>query len=279
MTNFSLDRDDETPAFSTEDLSLDPALPRPTLRDRKRRRLVSWILGLSLALGLLGLGLLWHFLAHPEVSARPPTPAPEPTPNRKELAQNIFFEVQGSTRRVIVKSTVCLREGHLEGLLCRNRLKAHEYVLSAELDAIKLHAALIAAGAQPGSPVKFEPKYSPASGSIIKITLQYEKDGKLVRMPGQQWIRSGKNGEKVPDLDWVFAGSMFIEPEEKGQPRIYLANQGDLICVCNMEDAMLDLPIRSPTNPDDRIFTAYSERIPPLDTPVEVIFEPMPAKK
>lgn len=277
MTNLPHDRDDESPSLSSEDLTVDPMLPRPTLRDRKRKRLVGWLVGGSLLVGMIGLGTLWHFLSHPEVAARPSTP--EPTANRKELARNIFFEVQGQTRRVIVKSTVCLREGHLEGLLCRNRLKAHEYILSADLDAIKLHAALIAAGAQPGSPVKFEPKYSPASGSIIKITLQYEKDGKQVRMPGQQWIRSGKNGDKVPDLDWVFAGSMFIEPEEKEQPRIYLANQGDLICVCNMEDAMLDLPIRSPTNPDDRIFTAYSERIPPLETPVDVIFEPVLAKK
>ncbi len=42
---------------------------------------------------------------------------------------------------------------------------------------------------------------------------------------------------------------------------------------------MLDLPIRSPTNPDDRIFTAFTERIPPLETPVDVIFEPVPEKK
>ncbi len=278
MTNFSPERSEDSPLLSFEDLAIEPDLRRPGLPDRGRRRLVGWIVGGAGALGLLGLGA-WHFLPQAGVAARVPTPVPEPPSKRTELAKNIFFEVQGQTRRVIVKSTVCLREGFLEGLLCRNRLKAHEYILSADLDAVKLHAALIAAGGKPGSPVKFEPKYTPASGSVIKITLQYQKDGKQLRVPGQNWIRSGKEGNKVPDLDWVFAGSMFIEPQEKGQPPLYLANQGDLICVCNMEDAMLDLPIRSPTNPDDRIFTAFTERIPPLETPVDVIFEPVPEKK
>jgi hypothetical protein len=252
-------------------------LSQPKPPHPQRCGLVGWVVGAALALGLLGLAALWHFLGQGEVSARPQ--APEPKANRKELAKNIFLEVQGETRRVIVKSSVCLREGQLEGLLCRKMTKEHEYILAADIDATLLHAALLAAGGKVGHPVQYEPKYAPATGSVIKITLQYQKDGKLVRVPAQQWLRSGKDGNKVLDQDWVFGGSIFVEPEEKGQPKIYLANQGDVVCVCNMEDAMLDLPVRSPTKLEDRIFTAFTDRIPPMDTAVEVIFEPVPEKK
>jgi hypothetical protein len=263
--------------FSAEDLAIEPGPSRSAKPGPRRRRLVGWLLGGALGLGLIGLALLWHFQPHGQVSAKPP--APEPPANRKELAKNIFLEVQGETRRVIVKAAVCLREGQLEGLMCRKQTKEHEYILSADLDATKLHAALLATGARTGSPVKFEPRYTPATGTVIKITLQYEKDGKRMRVPAQQWIRSGRKGDKVLEQDWVFAGSLFIQPDDKDQPPIYLANHGDVVCVCNMESAMLDLPVRSPKSFDNRIFTANTDRIPPLETPVEVIFEPVLEKK
>ncbi len=259
------------------DLDVDstPTLPRP-----KRYRLTGWIVGGTVGLGLAVLAILWHVLPHGEASARPPAPKPpNPPANRKEIARNVFFEVQGTTRRMIVKGTVCLREGQLEGLLCRKQTKEHEYIVAADMDAKVLHAALIAAGAKPGHPVKYEPKYAPAEGTVIKITLQYQKDGKQLRVPAQNWIRAGKMGDKALAQDWVFGGSVFLPPLEKGQPPVYLANQGDVVCVCNMEDAMLDLPVRSPTKLEERIFTAFTERIPPLDTPVEVIFEPVLEKK
>jgi len=277
MNNSANWNEDYSPAFSEEDLAIDPGLPRLTARDRKRRRLVRWMTALSVLLGLAGAVGLWHLMSQGQVAAR--APAPELPVNRKELAKNVFIEVQGQTRRVVVKAKVCLRDGQLEGLMCRKFTKEHEYILSGDFDATTLHAALIATGAKPGSPVKFEPKYTPASGTPIKITLQYQKDGKQVRLPAQQWLRSGRKGDKVLDQDWVFAGSLFIPAEEKDQPPIYLANHGDVVCVCNMEDAMLDLPLRSPTKLDDRIFTAFTDRIPPLETAVEVIFEPMLAAK
>jgi hypothetical protein len=164
--------------------------------------------------------------------------------------------------------------------MCRHLTKEHEYILSADADARLIHTTLIAAGAKAGSPVKFEPKYEPASGTPIKITLQYEKDGKRVSVPAQDWIRNGKEGTKVLEKQWVFAGSLLIKDEdEPTKEPIYLANHGDLICVVNMESAMLDLPVRSPKTFDSRVFTAFTEKIPPRDTPVEVILEPVVERK
>lgn len=206
-------------------------------------------------------------------------PAPGTGPlKRTKLAPNLYFETEGKTRRVIVMAQVCLREGQLEGLLCRKNTKEHEYIIATEVDARKIHLALVAAGANPGTPVSFAPKYVPASGTTIKVRLRYKKDGKTVTVPAQQWIKEAKTGKDL-DKDWVFGGSRLVpDPFDKDKPPFYLANHGDVICVCNMDTAMLDLPVRSPKKFDDRIFHAHKDRIPPLNTAVEVILEPVKKK-
>src|SRR5262245_36699783 len=104
--------------------------------------------------GCLGVVLVL-LLVPPEWSEAAHAPDPKAAVKRTEIGKNVFLEVEGKTRRVIVKSTVCLREGALEGLLTRKATKEHEYILAAECDARHIHAALLAAGAKPGSPVVF----------------------------------------------------------------------------------------------------------------------------
>jgi hypothetical protein len=176
---------------------------------------------------------------------------------------------------VIVNATVCLREGMLEHLMCRQRTKEHEAILAADVDARDIHKALLVAGAKPGSTVRYEPRFQPPSGTPIRVTLQYEKNGQKVTAPGRDWIRYIKS-KKALDEDWVFAGSVFVtDPLNKDRPPLYGANGGDVICVANFETAMLDLPIDSSKDNSDLSFEAFTERIPPLDTNVTVILEPI----
>jgi hypothetical protein len=213
----------------------------------------------------------------PPKATDPPKAAPEI--KRKPIGKDISFETDGDERRVIVTAAVVLRQGQLEGLLCRKNTKEHEYILATQADARQIHAALVVAGAKPGSPVQFQPKFKPAHGTTIKISLQYQKDGKTVTLPAQQWVRDVKT-KKDLDIDWVFAGSRLLpDPEDDKKPPFYLANQGDVICLCNMDTAMLDLPVASPTALADRNYEANTERIPPLETKVDVIFEVVRDKK
>src|SRR5262249_39161857 len=96
---------------------------------------------------------------------------------KKQVGKNVYFEVQGKTGRVIVDATVCLRQGQLEMLLCRKYTKEHESILSADIDARQVHAALLAAGAEAGAPVSFAPEYKPARGTKIRVTLQSQDKG------------------------------------------------------------------------------------------------------
>jgi hypothetical protein len=198
---------------------------------------------------------------------------------RVPVGKNIALEVEGNKRRVVMQATVCLRQGMLEEFLCRQYTKEHESILAADIDARELHKALILTGVEPGSPAQFEPAYKPASGPHIKISVVYEKDGKTVTVPAQDWIRDAEKKKPIT-VDWVFAGSKLVtDPLDPKAPPIYLANMGDVISVSNFDCSLLDIATRSTDKNANLAFEAFTERIPPLQTKVQVILEPAPKEK
>lgn len=74
------------------------------------------------------------------------------------------------------------------------------------------------------------------------------------------------------EAEFVFAGSGFYE-EEDGT-RFYLAESGNLICVANFSDAIIDVAMKSDASNDSLLFEPYTERIPPLGTEVMVELVP-----
>jgi hypothetical protein len=208
-----------------------------------------------------------------------PQPKPEPEAKKVELKKNIFIETQGDKRRVLINAVVCNRQTILEQLLTKKGQKEHEAILSAEIDARDLHTVLMVAGAEPGSTVVNRPKFMPPTGTAIKIFLEYEKDGKKVRVRAQEWIRNIKTKKEL-HTDWVFAGSHLIpDPFDKKKKPAYAANFGDVICISNFDSALLDVPFDSPKDNDDLAFEAHTERIPAEKTAVLVILEPALEKK
>lgn len=220
-----------------------------------------------------------------EPSAKRETPAPGPASapaaeaKKVLVGPNVFLEVRGKRRRVLVSGEVCLREGALEMFLCRKDTKEHEAIVHADVDGRDVHKALLLAGAEPGSTVRYDPKYAPARGSTIKVGVEYEHEGRRAARPAREWVRYTKTGKEL-DVDWVFAGSQLVDdPLDRTKPKIYLANGGDMICVSNFEDAMLDLPINSSKDNADLSFEAFSDRIPPVGTKLVVTLEPADALK
>ena len=226
----------------------------------------------------------------PLPSEKPSTTEPPPTqeetvdetplpldPNLKPLNKNktLFFEkAADGTRRVYIDAHVCLREGPIEVLLCRKGTKEHESILHADIDAREVHLALLAAGATPGKPVQFFPEYVPAHGTTIQVSLQYRHQGQIVTVPAKEWIWNFRQ-KKTMEHDWVFAGSRFLaNPDNPKEPPVYTANNGEVICVANFVDAMLDLPIKSSREQAELTFEANTRRIPPVKSPVRVILQP-----
>ena len=53
---------------------------------------------------------------------------------------------------------------------------------------------------------------------------------------------------------------------------------GELICVSNFASAVMDVPMESSGNNDDRLFIANEEAIPACGTPVTMILKPLVEK-
>jgi hypothetical protein len=178
--------------------------------------------------------------------AAPPRPAPRPDrhPELKRLSQTEEVWVDKARKEVVVGGRVVLDRGPIEVFACLEKTKEHEALVATRSTARLVHAALLAIGLDPGSPVSFDPEYVAAKGPKVRVRLRWkDADGKQREARAQDWIRNAQTGKPL-EADWVFAGSSFWRDPNDGV-EYYQADGGDLICVSNFPTAMLDLPMAS----------------------------------
>jgi hypothetical protein len=207
--------------------------------------------------------------------AAPPVDAPAPgeiaiDPAWKPLGTSLWFDPEG--RRLVIRARVALREGALEHLLCLKGTKEHEAILATDAAPYKIHAGLLATGAQKGEPVQFLPKFVPPTGDPIAIELQWRQGGTIHHADARDWIRD-ERAKTTLKIDWVFAGSMLIDDPVAKKP-VYAADDGDLFTVANFASAILDLPFASTANDAERLFVANQDVVPPRGTTVLMILQP-----
>jgi len=216
----------------------------------------------------------------PTAAADPSASDPHPTLKRLSPDAAVWIDLPG--KRVVVGGRVALADGPIEFFACPSKTKEHESIVVVDAPARLVHTALLAIGLKPGSPASFEGEYRPATGDAVAIDVCWRKAGTEHCRPAKQWVRDSRTGREL-ECDWVFAGSQFWKDPSTGI-EYYQADGGDLVCVSNFPTAMLDLPIASSQANEALLFDAYTERIPPRGTPVELIFskaggKPDPSEK
>ncbi len=228
-----------------------------------------------------------------ELEEEPPAPIPpapvEEWPFFKEIASqggtvtlldratgNVWLAVTPKSRAVAVLAKVVLRRGILEHLLCLTGTKEHEAILAATLTPEVLHAALIAAGAEPGSPVRYDPEYGPPTGTRIEIELEWWDGKEWRRESAKNWLVEDRTGKPFR-MEWVFAGSKTVKHPTTGE-EYYLGREGDLVTVANMVSAVIDVAGFSSASNEALLYRTRDEAVPPLDTPVLVILRPVTEK-
>ncbi|NOY40784.1 MAG: hypothetical protein GXP26_02955 [Planctomycetes bacterium] len=188
-----------------------------------------------------------------------------PEPNR------VWVDLQ--KKLVFVDGYISLQEGMLEMFACPAGTKEHESIVAVYSSAQVVHAALLAVGAEVGTPVQFNPEFKPPTGTEIAVEVRWQdKAGEWQSIEAQQWITDIKTGKPM-DHPWVFAGSGFYKDEETGE-KYYMAEGGELICVSNFSTATLDIPAESSQVNDGLLFEANAAKIPPLGTPVRLVLTP-----
>jgi hypothetical protein len=213
-----------------------------------------------------------------------PTDAP---PGKTPPAQRKLPEPKGATRlfkdspiwidrqekSVIAEGQIALREGMLEMFACTRNTKEHESIVSVNVKAYQVHTGLVALGAEPGHPVRYQPKFMPPAGTEIDIFVRYlDEKGKLQTARAQDWIKDNHTGKPMT-YPFVFAGSSFyVDPDTNKQ--YYQGEHGDFVCVSNFGTAVFDIPVKSSKSNEELEFEAITKKIPPLGSPVYLVFKP-----
>lgn len=189
----------------------------------------------------------------------------------------VWFDKEN--RQLVLMGEVCQNRVPLELFACQRASKEHESVVTIDTQAYLVHAGLVAAGADPGSPVQYQPEFKPARGPEIEVTVLWKDEhGQRHQARAQDWVRDIKTG-KAMQYPWVFAGSRFSTDQETGKQQYHADWEGDLICVSNFPNAVLDIPVQSSDSNADLLFEAFTEHIPPIGTPVTLLLKPkVPAK-
>jgi len=193
------------------------------------------------------------------------------------------IEADGVTiwpHRVEVQALVCLDEGWLEQIACSPGTREHEALVVVEIPPSDLHAALLAAGFEPGSPGHWTDDGSvvtavPPSGDRVRIEVRRQRDGRTVQEPIGAWMIGAIHGEPFPETHWVFAGSAFAEnPDWMGPGEHYVADlSGSVIGlvtfgdeVIGFETVMADQEAVEPMQ-----WKVNTDHVPPIGTTVTLI--------
>jgi hypothetical protein len=183
---------------------------------------------------------------------------------------------------------------YLEVTVCTPDTKEHEALVMTKVKAASVHAALLAAGLEPGAPGQWkweEKKLVPvaARGPGVDVRLTYKgADGKEVESPATDWIVNattkapfvppGAGGDGSAERGWVFAGSRMVSHEGK---EFYDADGvGTLVGLCTFgsETIAWKRVISPDSNVDEPEWIADPSRVPPFGTPVTVRIRAVPAK-
>ncbi|NDC53101.1 MAG: hypothetical protein EBZ74_02135 [Planctomycetia bacterium] len=198
---------------------------------------------------------------------------PDRHPDLTRLSPAEEVWIDRDRKEVVVGGRIAIDQGPIEFFACPEGTKEHESIVSTRGSARLVHAALLAIGLEPGTPVSFDPEYVAASGPRIAVRVRWtDAAGAAREVDARDWVRDVRTGRPL-DVDWVFAGSSFWTDPADGQ-EYYQADGGDLICVSNFPTATLDLPVESSQSNEALLFEAFAGRVPPRGADVELILAP-----
>ncbi len=188
-------------------------------------------------------------------------------------------------RQVRIRCWSCLDQGYLEQVLCLPGTREHESLLVTDVPASSIHAALLLAGIEPGSPGRWQEadgrvELLPPAGDAVQVAVLYERaEGSgHVHEPVSRWIAELQTGGTFPTDTWIFGGSLLLDEEDlDGEGSRYLADHsGSVIGLVTFGDEMLGLPMVIPdaASIQEPEWVVRMEHVPPQGTMVQVLLSP-----
>jgi hypothetical protein len=201
-------------------------------------------------------------------------PATRPTaPGETDKLPHIHVDLKA--KKVAVECQALDVTIPLEFFCVTNGGNEHESVLRTPAKPSDIHFALLMLGLTPGAPATFSPAqklWLPPHGPPLKITCNFQLNGKAMSIPAYRMMRSMKTKEEMPPTVWVFDGSR-VMPDG-----LYAADvTGYVVSICNFDLTMIDVPALVSNSNDTLEWECNPDLNPPKGSPVEMVIEPAPA--
>lgn len=207
-------------------------------------------------------------------------------PNEYELGP---IKINSAKREVRVPTLVNMTEGILEYALVHEHGKTHESLLRTTASPMELNVALLLSHFEPHlkAAARFLPEPSEQvkarmaqpmeheGANRMRLTLEWkDTSGKVQTAPISAWIHDKQSGKPATQAEWIYTGSFISQTgfaaEHDGS---HIAIYFDLISLVNFPDK---------NNASDENWVVESAAMPPVDTPVTLVFSPTtppPAQK
>jgi hypothetical protein len=201
----------------------------------------------------------------------------------QEISPGVFqlgkLRLDKKARSVSFPGRVNMDKDFVEYVLVTMQGALHESLLSSEVQPSDLHFAMLLIGAKgagllapaPGDapPGQIDAEYLRTAprlkGDNLTFAVKWKaKDGSEQTAPIEDWLMHPAAPRTVPHGPWIYTGSMF------GQEGGFLAQQqGTFASVVTNPAALINNP--RPGNNDDKVWAVNDKKVPPIDTPVEIV--------
>ena len=151
----------------------------------------------------------------------------------------------------------------------------HESVLRTRVKPSDIHAALLALGLEPGSPLRFLPQsktWLPPTGPPVAVFVEWEHEGRFHREPAGRLMKDLETGQPMPHRPFVFSGSRVLEDG------VYGADiTGQLVSLVNFEYSLMDVPELASNANETLEWEINPDMMPPEGQMVWMVLEPVAA--
>lgn len=218
----------------------------------------------------------------PETVVQPAKPSVKKLDDTRYQIGRVSFDQK--TREIRFPTTVNMTAGLLEYLIVHQNGKVHEALLCTEISPTDLNLAFTLLRYPPSRelyPLLDEDsaassKFPDVPADVkararVAIDVEWTVDGKVRRVPVNEWIQHGVKSTPMPAGPWVYGGSEFFEG------KFIPETSGDIAAIFLAMSALINYP--GDDNDNDDVWTAFPKRVPAEGTNVTVIIAPYQKEK
>lgn len=216
-------------------------------------------------------------LPAPDQAVEPVTPAVKQLDATRYQIGAVLFDQE--TREIRFPTQVNMTEGLLEYLAVHQNGKVHESLLATDVSPTHLNLAFSLLRYFPSKELYPLPnetggtsdKYPEVPANVktaarVTIEVEWSDEGKIRRVPVNEWIQHAVKTTAMPAGPWVYGGSDFHEGK-------FVAEMtGDIVAIFTSMAALVNYPGEDYEN--DTVWIPFPKRVPPVGTKVTVIIAP-----